>query len=66
MFYLIKHTIKVNGRRVSMNAMIKQAVDHWRYVAPLLSKPENDQDFHPLLKRWTSFWILQGMMKRIL
>ncbi|PPC54009.1 transcriptional regulator, partial [Acinetobacter baumannii] len=25
-----------------MNAMIKQAVDHWHYVAPLLSKPENE------------------------
>lgn len=42
--------IKVIGRRVSMNAMIKQAVDHWRYVAPLLSKPENDQDFHALIE----------------
>ena len=31
-----------------MNAMIKQAVDHWRYVAPLLSKPENEDDFHTL------------------
>jgi len=26
---------KVIGRKVSMNAMIKQAVDHWHYVAPL-------------------------------
>ncbi|OTG65055.1 helix-turn-helix domain-containing protein [Acinetobacter silvestris] len=31
-----------------MNAMIKQAVDHWRYVAPLLSKPENDEDFNAI------------------
>ena len=36
---------KVIGRKVSMNAMIKQAVDHWHYVAPLLSKPENEDDF---------------------
>ena len=40
--------IKVIGRKVRMNAMIKQAVDHWRYVAPLLSKPENEDDFHTL------------------
>lgn len=40
--------IKVIGRKVRMNAMIKQAVDHWRYVAPLLSKPENKDDFHTL------------------
>ena len=33
-----------------MNAMIKQAVDHWHYVAPLLSKPENEDDFHTLVE----------------
>ena len=33
-----------------MNAMIKQAVDHWHYVAPLLSKPENEKDFHALVE----------------
>jgi len=31
-----------------MNAMIKQAVDHWRYVAPLLSKPETTEDHRAL------------------
>ncbi|NHB64814.1 MULTISPECIES: helix-turn-helix domain-containing protein [Acinetobacter] len=31
-----------------MNAMIKQAVDHWHYVAPLLSKPETEEDFNTL------------------
>ena len=31
-----------------MNAMIKQAVDHWRYVAPLLRKPETEEDFNTL------------------
>ena len=41
---------KVIGRKVSMNAMIKQAVDHWHYVAPLLSKPENEDDFHTLVE----------------
>ena len=30
--------------------MIKQAVDHWRYVAPLLSKPESAEDHTALLE----------------
>lgn len=33
-----------------MNAMIKQAVEHWHYVSPLLSKPENQEDFDALTK----------------
>lgn len=33
-----------------MNAMIKQAVDHWRYVAPLLTKPETEEDFSTLVE----------------
>ena len=33
-----------------MNAMIKQAVDHWRYVAPLLTKPETKEDFNALVE----------------
>jgi HTH-type transcriptional regulator/antitoxin HigA len=33
-----------------MNAMIKQAVDHWHYVTPLLSKPENEDDFNTLVE----------------
>ncbi len=41
---------KVIGRKVSMNAMIKQAVDHWHCVALLLSKPENEDDFHTLVE----------------
>lgn len=28
--------------------MIKQAVEHWQYVAPLLIKPENQDDFNAL------------------
>ncbi|MCG2572054.1 transcriptional regulator [Acinetobacter sp. ME22] len=33
-----------------MNAMIKQAVDHWHYIAPLLTKPENEDDFNALVE----------------
>jgi HTH-type transcriptional regulator/antitoxin HigA len=33
-----------------MNAMIKQALDHWHYVAPLLSKPKNEDDFNTLVE----------------
>ena len=33
-----------------MNAMIKQAVDHWRYVSPLLTKPETKEDFDALVE----------------
>lgn len=40
---------KDTGNRTKiMNAMIKQAVDHWRYVAPLLSKPETVEDYEAL------------------
>src|SRR5690606_30266955 len=45
---LTMNMIKVIGRKVRMNAMIKHAVDNWRYVAPLLSKPVNEDDFHTL------------------
>lgn len=28
-----------------MSALIKQACEHWRYVAPLLTKPESESDY---------------------
>jgi HTH-type transcriptional regulator/antitoxin HigA len=31
-----------------MSALIKQACEHWRYVAPLLSKPANEEDYDAL------------------
>lgn len=46
----IKNITKVFGRKVSMYAMIKHAVDHWYYVAPLLRKPENVDDFNTLVE----------------
>ncbi|MFU8926046.1 helix-turn-helix domain-containing protein [Acinetobacter puyangensis] len=33
-----------------MNVIIKQAVEHWHYVSPLLSKPNNQQDFNTLVE----------------
>lgn len=31
-----------------MSALIKQASEHWRYVAPLLNKPANEDDYDAL------------------
>jgi HTH-type transcriptional regulator/antitoxin HigA len=31
-----------------MSALIKQACEHWHYVAPLLSKPANEEDYDAL------------------
>lgn len=33
-----------------MSALIKQASEHWRYVAPLLSKPSNEDDYDALVE----------------
>lgn len=33
-----------------MNAIIKQAVEHWRYVAPLLTKPDSPADFEAVVE----------------
>ena len=33
-----------------MSALIKQACEHWRYVAPLLSKPTNEDDYDALVE----------------
>lgn len=33
-----------------MSALIKQACEHWRFVAPLLSKPENEEDYDALVE----------------
>ena len=32
-----------------MSALIKQASEHWRYVAPLLSKPTSEDDYDALV-----------------
>lgn len=33
-----------------MSALIKQACEHWRYVAPLLSKPASEEDYDALVE----------------
>jgi HTH-type transcriptional regulator/antitoxin HigA len=33
-----------------MSILIKQASEHWRYVAPLLRKPTNDDDYDALVE----------------
>lgn len=32
-----------------MSALVKQAAEHWRYVAPLLRKPANEDDYDELV-----------------
>lgn len=33
-----------------MSALIKQASEHWRYVAPLLNRPTNEDDYDALVE----------------
>ncbi|WP_185267486.1 helix-turn-helix domain-containing protein [Halopseudomonas xiamenensis] len=33
-----------------MSALIKQASEHWRYVAPLLNKPTSEDDYDALVE----------------
>ncbi|SFB59432.1 helix-turn-helix domain-containing protein [Azotobacter beijerinckii] len=33
-----------------MSALIKQASEHWRYVAPLLARPANEDDYDALVE----------------
>ena len=32
-----------------MNALVKQAIDHWQFVAPVLTKPTNDSEYDALV-----------------
>ena len=36
--------------RATLADLIKQACEHWRYVAPLLSKPTNEDDYDALVE----------------
>ncbi|HEP7992055.1 TPA: transcriptional regulator, partial [Pseudomonas aeruginosa] len=33
-----------------MSALLKQATEHWRYVAPLLTPPETEADYDALVE----------------
>ena len=43
-----------------MSELIKQACEHWRYVAPLLSKPTNDNDYDSLVEALDELLALVG------
>lgn len=41
-----------------MSALIKQAVEHWRYVAPLLRKPTNEDEYDALVEALDELLVL--------
>ncbi len=43
-----------------MSELIKQACEHWRYVAPLLSKPTSEDDYDALVEALDELLALVG------
>lgn len=43
-----------------MSALIKQACEHWRYVAPLLTKPMSEDDYDALVEALDELLIVVG------
>ena len=43
-----------------MSELIKQACEHWRYVAPLLSKPTNEDEYDALVEALGELLALVG------
>lgn len=43
-----------------MSELIKQACEHWRYVAPLLSKPTSEDDYDALVEASDELLALVG------
>ena len=43
-----------------MSALIKQACEHWRYVAPLLNKPANEEDYDALVEALDELMVIVG------
>lgn len=43
-----------------MSALIKQASEHWRYVAPLLIKPTNEDDYDALVAALDELLLVVG------
>lgn len=39
-----------------MSALIKQASEHWRYVAPLLTKPTSEDDYDAMVAMKPTHW----------
>lgn len=46
--------------RVSMSDLIKQACEHWRYVAPLLSTPTSEDEYDALIEALDELLALVG------
>lgn len=43
-----------------MTALLKQAVEHWSFVAPLLTPPANDQEYDLLVQHMDELLALAG------
>lgn len=43
-----------------MSALIEQACEHWRYVAPLLRKPANEEDYDALVEAMDELLAIVG------
>ncbi len=43
-----------------MSELVKQACEHWRYVAPLLSKPTSEDDYDALVEAMDELLALVG------
>jgi HTH-type transcriptional regulator/antitoxin HigA len=43
-----------------MSSLIEQAREHWRYVAPLLSKPDNEEDYDALAEAQDELLLIVG------
>ncbi|SEJ41953.1 HTH-type transcriptional regulator / antitoxin HigA [Azotobacter beijerinckii] len=43
-----------------MSALIKQASEHWRYVAPLLTRPANEDDYDALVEALDELLVIVG------
>lgn len=38
-----------NHGELSMNAVVETAIEHWKYIVPLVARPENEADFERLV-----------------
>ncbi|ASL28912.1 helix-turn-helix domain-containing protein [Azotobacter chroococcum] len=43
-----------------MSMLIKQASEHWRYVAPLLTRPANEDDYDALVEALDELLVIVG------
>ena len=43
-----------------MNALVKQAAEHWSFVAPLLTPPVTEDDYDRLVGQLDEIFVLTG------